>query len=150
MRHRNRGRKLNLSPSHRRALLRALVTALIAHGRIRTTLARAKEARSLADRMISLAKDGSLHARRQALETIYEKVVVRKLFEELAGQFRDRSGGYTRIIKSDCRKGDHASMSLLELTVSREEKKTRVPKKRPKSPAAGGRERGKAGSQLAT
>lgn len=130
MRHRKSGRKLNMSPSHRKALFRSLVTALFLHGRIRTSLARAKEVRPLADRMISLGKAGNLSARRMALQTIYEKSVVKKLFDEIAPQFRDRAGGYTRIIKMDWRRGDHAPMSLLELTQAEREVKPQARKKK--------------------
>jgi large subunit ribosomal protein L17 len=113
-----------------------LVTALFLHGRIRTSLARAKEIRPLADRMVSLGKAGSLSARRMALQTIYEKSVVKKLFDEIAPQFRDRAGGYTRIIKIDWRTGDHAPMSLLELTQGGREVKAQTRKKKRKDRSA--------------
>ena len=115
MRHLKKGRKLNRSPSHRLALMRNLVTSLLRHERIETTDAKAKELRRWADRMIGLGKEGNLHARRQALGVIQDKAVVRKVFDSLAPRFKDRPGGYTRIVKVGWRHGDHASLSLIEL-----------------------------------
>ena len=99
MRHRKSGRKLNRTSSHRKAMMRNMVTSLLDHERIETTDAKAKELRGLADRMITLGKRGDLHARRQALSVIRSKSVTAKLFDELAERFRDRPGGYTRVIK---------------------------------------------------
>ena len=121
MRHRVAGRKLNRTPSHRRALLRNLVTALLQHEAIRTTDAKAKELRGVAEKMITLGKRGTLHARRQALATIRSKEVTAKLFDELAGRYSERAGGYTRIVKLGRRPGDAAPMALIEL-VDRTEK----------------------------
>ncbi len=115
MRHLKTGRKLNRSPSHRLALMRNLVTALLRHERIQTTDPKAKELRRWADRVISLGKEGHLHARRQALGIIPDRAVVRKVFEILAPRFKDRPGGYTRIVKIGWRHGDHAALSLIEL-----------------------------------
>lgn len=116
MRHLNAGRKLNRSASHRRALFRNLVTALFERERIRTTDAKAKEVRRLAERMITLGKDGSLAARRRALAFIQSRKVVAKLFADIAPRFKDRAGGYTRIIKIGVRHGDAAPISMLQLT----------------------------------
>jgi len=116
MRHLNAGRKLNRSASHRRALFRNLVTALFERESIRTTDAKAKEARRLAERMITLGKDGSLAARRRALSFIQSRKVVARLFAEIAPRFKDRNGGYTRIIKVGIRHGDAAPVSVLQLT----------------------------------
>lgn len=115
MRHLKAGRKLNRSSSHRLALLRNLVTSLLQHERIETTEAKAKELRRLSDRMIGLGKEGSLHARRQALGIIRDETVVRKVFDILAPRFKDRPGGYTRIVKVGWRLGDHAPLSVVEL-----------------------------------
>jgi len=115
MRHLKRGRKLNRSPSHRLALMRNLVTSLLDHDRIETTDPKAKELRRWTDRMITLAKKGSLHARRQALAVIRDKGVVRKLFDTLGPRFKDRPGGYTRTVKIGLRRGDNAPLSLVEI-----------------------------------
>jgi len=95
--------------------MRNLVTSLLRHERIKTTLPKAKELRRWTDRMIGLGKEGSLHARRQALAIIQDKAVVRKVFESLAARFKDRPGGYSRIVKLGWRHGDRAPMSLVEL-----------------------------------
>jgi large subunit ribosomal protein L17 len=115
MRHLKSGRKLNRSASHRWALIRNLVTSLLRDERIRTTDPKAKELRRWADRVISLGKEGTLHARRQALGIVQDKAVVRKLFESIGPRFKARAGGYTRIIKIGRRHGDAAPISLVEL-----------------------------------
>ena len=115
MRHRKSGRKLGRSTSHRRALFRNMVTSLLEHERIETTDAKAKDLRRIADRMITLGKRGDLHARRMALRTIQSKGVTEKVFGDLAERFRDRAGGYTRIMKVRTRVGDAAPMSIIEL-----------------------------------
>ncbi|OQY65907.1 MAG: 50S ribosomal protein L17 [Polyangiaceae bacterium UTPRO1] len=115
MRHLNAGRKLNRSASHRRALFRNLVTALLERERIRTTDAKAKETRRLAERMITLGKQGTLAARRRALGFVQSRAVVKKLFDDIAPRFKERSGGYTRIIKVGIRHGDAAPVSVIEL-----------------------------------
>jgi large subunit ribosomal protein L17 len=116
MRHLKSGRKLNRSSSHRKAMLRNMVTSLLWHESVRTTDAKAKELRQWADRMVTLGKRGSLHARRQALDVVRSRRVVKKLFEEIAPRFQNRPGGYTRITKLGVRHGDAARMSLIELT----------------------------------
>lgn len=115
MRHLNAGRKLNRSASHRRALFRNLVTALLERERIKTTDAKAKETRRLAERMITLGKEGTLAARRRALMFVQSRTVVKKLFDDIAPRFKDRAGGYTRIIKIGIRHGDAAPVSVIEL-----------------------------------
>ena len=107
--------KLRRDSSARKAVLRSLVTSLFQHGRIQTTEAKAKELRRVADKMISLAKRGDLHARRQALSYIMEENVTRKLFSELAEKYTDRNGGYTRIMKLEPRKGGAAPLGNIEL-----------------------------------
>lgn len=115
MRHLKTGRKLNRSASHRRALMRNLVTSLFRHERIQTTDPKAKELRGWADRVIGLGKQGSLHARRQALGIVQDEAVVHKVFDTLAPRYKDRPGGYTRIVKIGWRHGDRAPISLIEL-----------------------------------
>jgi large subunit ribosomal protein L17 len=116
MRHRCRVHQLSKPADQRRALLRALTTELIRHGRITTTKVRAKAVRSEAEKMISLAKDGSLAARRQALGYIYDKQLVHALFEQVPTRYSDRQGGYTRILRTINRRGDNAEMAIIELT----------------------------------
>ena len=119
MRHQKAGKKLNRTGSHRNAMLRNMVTSLFAHGRIQTTDAKAKELKRWADRMVTLAKRGDLHARRQALAVMRDKKVVHKLFEEASDRFGDRAGGYTHVIKIGRRQGDAALVSLIELVSPR-------------------------------
>jgi large subunit ribosomal protein L17 len=123
MRHLRAGRNLGRAPSHRSAMVRNLVTSLFKHEQMETTDARAKELRQVAERMITLAKRGDLHARRQALATIREKAVVHKLFDELKDRFMDRQGGYVRIVKKENRKGDGALISIVQLLLKEEGKK---------------------------
>ncbi|MDR0519279.1 MAG: 50S ribosomal protein L17 [Clostridiales Family XIII bacterium] len=108
-------RKLGRPTAHRKAMLRNIVTDLLREGRITTTLMRAKEARRIAEKMITLGKRGDLHARRQALAYIYSETVVTKLFEEIAPKYEERHGGYTRILKLGPRRGDAAEEVFLEL-----------------------------------
>lgn len=108
-------RKLNLPTDQRMALLRNMVTSFLENGRIETTLTRAKEAQSLAEKMITLGKTNTLHSRRQALEFITKEDVVTKLFAEIAPKYADRNGGYTRIMQTGPRRGDAAPMAILEL-----------------------------------
>ncbi len=115
MNHRKTGRKLSRTSAHRKALLRNMVTSLFEHEQIRTTDAKAKELRGVAERMITLGKRGTLHARRRALQTIRSKEVTSKVFDELADRYRERPGGYTRVIKLGQRAGDAAPMSIIEL-----------------------------------
>jgi large subunit ribosomal protein L17 len=135
MRHLVKRKKLGRDTSHRRALLRNLVTSFLEKERIRTTLAKAKAARPLAEKMITLARKDTLHAKRQALSFIYKKPVVKKLFEELGPRFSERPGGYTRIVKIGPRAGDGAEMAILELIGSefkKKEKKKGKEKAKPK------------------
>src|SRR6185369_12960088 len=120
MRHRNSGRKLNRTASHRSALFAALANALIKHEQIVTTLPKAKELRRVADRLITLAKRGDLHARRLAYSRIRDEATVAKLFETLGPRYADRPGGYTRVMKAGFRYGDSAPMAVIEL-VDRDE-----------------------------
>ncbi|MGH7895356.1 MAG: 50S ribosomal protein L17 [Candidatus Binatia bacterium] len=115
MRHRVAGKKLNRSPAHRRALFRNLVTALLEHEAVRTTDAKAKELKRWGDRMITLGKQGTLHARRRAAALVRSRTIVKKLFDELAPRYQARSGGYTRVVKLGVRLGDAAPLSLVEL-----------------------------------
>ncbi len=108
-------RKLGRPTDQRIAMLRNLVTSLIDNGRVTTTLARAKETRCMAEKMITLGKTNTLHSRRQALSYITDKEVVFKLFDEIAPKYADRQGGYTRIIKAGPRRGDAAEMAIIEL-----------------------------------
>jgi large subunit ribosomal protein L17 len=135
MRHLNSGFKLGRNPAHRRATLRNLVTNLIERERIETTLLRAKAARPLAERMITLGKRDSLHARRQAAAFLMTPDATRKLFSDLAPRFADRPGGYTRIIRSGWRIGDGAELAILEFIGSELKKKEKKPKKRAEEPA---------------
>jgi large subunit ribosomal protein L17 len=115
MRHRKKGRKLSRTPSHRKATLRNMASNLFRHGRIETTTAKAKELRPFAERLITLAKRGDLHARRLAVRKLGDRAIVGTLFEEVGPRFSDRPGGYTRILKLGPRKGDAADMALIEL-----------------------------------
>lgn len=120
MRHRKKGRQLGRQTKHRWALFRSLVTSLLEHERIETTEAKAKEIRGFADRMITLGKQGTLHARRRALSFLRSKEVVAKLFSDVAARFKNRPGGYTRTVKTRQRVGDAAELVAIEL-VSRPE-----------------------------
>ncbi|MDJ0619091.1 MAG: 50S ribosomal protein L17 [Calothrix sp. MO_192.B10] len=115
MRHRCRVKKLSKPADQRRALLRSLATELIRNGRITTTMARAKVLRSEVDKMITLAKDGSLAARRKALGYLFDKQLVHALFEQASERYGDRNGGYTRIYHTVPRRGDNAEMAIIEL-----------------------------------
>jgi len=108
-------RKLGRPTDHRKAMLRNLVTSLLRSGRIETTVTRAKETKRLADKMVTLAKRGDLHARRQALAFIYDEDVVKKLFDEIGPKYAERNGGYTRVLKAGPRRGDGAEIAILEL-----------------------------------
>ena len=108
-------RKLGRPTDHRKAMLRNLVTSLLREERIETTVTRAKETKRMADKMITLAKRGDLHARRQVLAYIYDEDVVKKLFDEIGPKYADRDGGYTRVLKIGPRRGDAAEMAIIEL-----------------------------------
>lgn len=130
MRHNHTGRQLGRNASHRKAMFRNMVTSLFEHGKISTTDAKAKELRKIADKLITLGKRGDLHARRRALSYVRSREIVAKLFDEIAPQFADRPGGYTRIIKLGYRRGDSASICLIELVTE-----PCVPKVKKKAPA---------------
>ena len=115
MRHHRSGKKLGRDSAHRKALYANLTASLIEHGRIRTTETKAKAVKPIAEKMITLGRDGSIHARRQALAYLRTQEVVHKLFSEVAPRFRDRPGGYTRVVKLGPRQGDAAPMAYLEL-----------------------------------
>jgi large subunit ribosomal protein L17 len=136
MRHQVKKGKLGRNTAHRRALLRNMVTSFLEVERIRTTLAKARAARPVAEKMITLAKRGTLHARRQALAYMTKEAAVQKLFTELGPRFAERPGGYTRIVKLDKRAGDGASMAMLELVGTEIKKKTKKKGKDAKKPAA--------------
>ena len=114
MRHKSKGRKLGRDSAHRTALFSNLTGALVTHGRIKTTLAKAKEVRPIAERMVTLGKRGDLHARRQAKAFLRSGDVVHVLFAEVAPRFTERQGGYTRIVKLGPRQGDGAEMAYIE------------------------------------
>jgi large subunit ribosomal protein L17 len=139
MRHLNSGSKLGRNPWHRRATLRNLVTNLLQHGRITTTLTRAKAARPLAEKMITLGKRDTLQSRRQAAAYLTTPETTQKLFSEIAPKFADRPGGYTRIIAAGVRVGDGAQVAILELVnyeLKRKEKKEKAKKEEPAEEAA--------------
>jgi large subunit ribosomal protein L17 len=115
MRHRVAGRKLSRHTKHRELMFRNMLVSLLEHQRIKTTLAKAKELRSWAEKMISLGKKNSLHARRLAFALLRDEGTVKKLFDEIAPRYKDREGGYTRIYKMGWRPGDNAPLSLIEL-----------------------------------
>lgn len=115
MRHRLSGRKLNRTSSHRKAMFMNMTVSLLKHEQITTTVPKAKELRRVADRMITLGKRGNLHARRQAASFLRDDVIVRKLFDTLAERYRDRAGGYTRVLKAGYRYGDNAPVAVIEL-----------------------------------
>lgn len=118
MRHLKQGRKFSRTSAHRTALFRNLATALFKHERIETTDAKAKSLRSFAEQLITLAKRGDLHARRQAYQDIRDQDVLAKLFNEIGPRYKTRAGGYTRIVKSRIRAGDNAPISIIELVGS--------------------------------
>jgi large subunit ribosomal protein L17 len=128
MRHLVKGRKLRRTTAHRKALLRNLVTSFLEKERVKTTLAKAKEARPLAEKMITLAKKNTLHTKRQALRVLTKETAAKKLFEEIAPRFSERPGGYTRIVKIGTRLGDGAQMAMFELVGSEYKKKEKKKK----------------------
>ncbi len=115
MRHAKSGRKLNRTASHRKAMFANMAVALIKHEQIKTTLPKAKDLRAVVDRLITLGKRGDLHARRQALSVLRDSAIAAKLFKELAERYKDRPGGYTRVLKAGFRYGDMAPMAVIEL-----------------------------------
>jgi large subunit ribosomal protein L17 len=132
MYHGKAGRKFGRTSSHREAMFRNMVTSVIKYESVRTTDTMAKEVRKLADKMITLGKRGDLHARRQALSVVRDKDMVAKLFGELAERFRNRAGGYTRIVKVGYRFGDNAPVSILEYLPDEKKKEKIAPKKKTK------------------
>jgi large subunit ribosomal protein L17 len=130
MRHRVAGRKLSRHTQHRKLMFRNMVVSLLQHERIKTTLAKAKELRSWVDKILTLGKQGTLHARRQAFAFLRDKNTVKKLFDNIAPQLKNREGGYTRIYKMGWRVGDAAPMALIELVTfsPMEQKKSAVKK----------------------
>ena len=136
MRHRKDGKKLNRESSHRWAMFRNMVTSLFEHEKIQTTDAKAKEIRRLAEKMITLAKKGDLHAHRLANTVIRNKTVSQKLFNELAPRYNDRQGGYIRIVKLGYRTGDNAPISIVELLSGdgKKKKKKKAATKRASKP----------------
>ena len=138
MRHRKTGRKLGRDSSHRNAMFRNMVTSLFKYEQLETTDSKAKELRPIAEKMITFAKRGDLHARRQALSYIRDRDVTHKLFEELKDRYSDRQGGYLRIVKKGNRRGDGASVSVVQLLPAEQEKKTKKKGKGAKSAAKSG------------
>jgi len=135
MRHLYSGRKLGRTTAHREMLLRNLVTSLVEKERIRTTVAKAKETRPLAEKMITLGKGGTLAARKRAIAFLTKESAVTRLFETIAPRFTERSGGYTRIVKLGPRKGDGAEMAMIELVGSEMKIKEKKKKDKGKKPA---------------
>ena len=132
MRHRVAGRKLSRHTRHRELMFRNMVVSLLQHERIKTTLAKGKELRGWADRIISLGKQGTLHARRRAFALLRDEGIVKRLFDQIAPKFKDREGGYTRIYRLGWRQGDGAPLSLVELVTfahPEEKKKSTITKK---------------------
>lgn len=125
-------RKLGRASDHRRAMLRGMVTYLFENGKVETTVTRAKEVRSMAEKMITIAKVDSLHTKRQVLAYVTKESVVKKLFDEIAPKYQDVNGGYTRITRTYARRGDAAEMCIIELV----EKAVEAPKASAKKPAA--------------
>ncbi len=148
MKHRVAGRKLGRSTEHRIALLRNLSTSLFATEKIRTTLGKAKELRPFAERLVTLAKRETLHARRQVLRHIHDREVVGKLFDTLSARYAQRPGGYTRIVKLGPRRGDNAEMALIELVGAETAAQAKTPAK-PAKGEAGTKGRGKAAAEAA-
>jgi len=131
MRHQKKTIKLGRTAAHRKALLANQVCSLIAHQRVKTTLAKAKAVRPLAEKMVTFGKNGSLHARRMALSMLRQKDAVKKLFDEIAPRSADRNGGYTRIVKLGQRKSDSASMAFIEWVDAPQAIEEKEPKEKP-------------------
>jgi len=130
MRHRKAGKQLGRNTSHRRAMYRNMVTSLLAHEQIETTDAKAKAIRPIAEKMITLAKRGDLHARRQAIAYMKDKAVIHKLFDQGKDRYLDRQGGYVRIVKKGVRKGDGAPLSIVQLVSADDDRASRKTKGR--------------------
>ncbi len=136
MRHRRSGRKLNRTSSHRKAMFANMAVALLKHEQIRTTLPKAKDLRRVTDRMITLGKRGNLHSRRRALATLQDTQLVGKLFGTLAERYKERNGGYTRVLRDGFRYGDSAPMAVIELVDRNPEAKGAEDKARTAAEAA--------------
>jgi large subunit ribosomal protein L17 len=136
MRHQVKKGMLGRNTAHRRALMRNLVTSFLERERVRTTLAKARSVRPIAEKMITLAKRGTLHARRQALAYMTKEDAVKRLFDEIGPRFKERPGGYTRIVKLDRRAGDGAEMAMIELVGTEFKPKAKKKKKDAKKSAA--------------
>ena len=136
MRHRRSGRKLNRTSSHRKAMFANMAVALLKHEQIRTTLPKAKDLRRVTDRMITLGKRGNLHSRRRALATLQDTQLVGKLFGALAERYKERNGGYTRVLRDGFRYGDSAPMAVIELVDRNPEAKGAEDKARTAAEAA--------------
>ncbi|MFA6715407.1 MAG: 50S ribosomal protein L17 [Victivallales bacterium] len=134
MRHKVHTFKIGRTSAHRQAMLANMVSSLIEHGEIKTTLTKAKEARRFADKMVTLGKKGDLHRRRLAVSRLRDKTAVKKLFDEIAPQYTERDGGYTRIIKIGRRSGDAAEMCILQFVESDDAVKKSAKPKRDKAP----------------
>ena len=143
MRHRKAGKELSRNTSHRRALLRNMVTSLFQHEQIETTETKARAIRPVAEKLITLAKRGDLHARRQAMSYMQDKAVTHRLFEELKDRYLDRQGGYVRIVKKGYRKGDGAPVSIVQLLPKEEGKKAKKRKTKKATTAKTGTEKEK-------
>jgi len=130
MRHRKQGRKLNRTQSHRKAMFMNMSVALLTHEQIVTTLPKAKELRAVVDKLITLGKRGDLHARRQAVGQLQSNEVVQKLFSTLAERYKERPGGYTRVLKAGFRYGDNAPMAVIELVDRDEDAKGKADRER--------------------
>ncbi|KQC07829.1 MAG: 50S ribosomal protein L17 [Candidatus Cloacimonas sp. SDB] len=130
MRHKMRGRKFGRESDHRKLMLKNLVLSLIEHGRINTTQAKAKEIRSLTERVITYGKKGTVHHRRMAFKILNNKDMVKKVFDQLAPKYSEREGGYTRVLKNGYRRGDCAPMAIIEFVenepVEKKKKKTKT------------------------
>ncbi|PID79453.1 50S ribosomal protein L17 [bacterium DOLZORAL124_64_63] len=130
MRHNVKGRKFNRTAAHRKMMFRNMVTSLFEHERITTTVTKAKEARGVAERLITFAKKGDLHSRRMAARKVMEPAVLQKLFDDIGPRYADRQGGYTRILRLGPRRGDNAELAILELVDSTAKRKHLDSKKR--------------------
>ena len=137
MRHRKQGRKLNRTQSHRKAMFKNMSVSLLTHEQIVTTLPKAKELRAVVDKLITLGKRGDLHARRQAASQLQSNETVQKLFSTLAKRYKDRPGGYTRVLKAGFRYGDNAPMAVIELVDRDEDAKGKADRERMEAEEAG-------------
>ncbi|OQX90574.1 MAG: 50S ribosomal protein L17 [candidate division Zixibacteria bacterium 4484_95] len=134
MRHRKTVRKLGVKTAHRKAMMANMAASLITYGKIKTTVSRAKALLPVVSRLVTLGKKGDIHSRRLAFATLRDREILKKLFDEIAPEFKDRSGGYARIIRAGYRKGDGASMAVVEFLIEKkiekkEEKKSKAGKK---------------------